>query len=136
MKVTNNRAKSATLFYKVQGKMNKVRLKPFESLSIAGLTDINAVRNNMVISNFVASDRQAYNNTLTATTGVQVVTKYTFNDGLSVSPLQFIDTGITYTQGNFAANPTVYSGTPQATFSRRKIPVLRQVRGRFEIKYI
>ena len=51
MKVTNNRAKSATEFYKVKGKMKKVTLKPFESLAINELVDINAVKNTMTISN-------------------------------------------------------------------------------------
>lgn len=136
MKVINNRAKSATVFYKVQGKMKKVKLLPFESLSITDLTDVNAVRNNMVISDFIGSDRQAYYATVSANTAVTIVTAYTFNDGLFVTPKQMVDTGITYTQGNFAAYPAAYSSaTPQATFSRRKTPTTRQTKGRFEIKY-
>lgn len=88
MKVTNNRTRSATVFYKVQGKMKKVKLLPFESLNINEVTDINAVKNNMVISNFVASDRAAYLATLSANTAATVVTSYTFNDGLSVAASQ------------------------------------------------
>ncbi len=78
MKVTNNRAKSATVFYKVAGKMNKVKLKPFESLAIDGLVDINAVKNTMTISNFDATVPSS----LSATT-FNVVNPY--NDGLYVS---------------------------------------------------
>jgi len=136
MKVTNNRTRSATVFYKVQGKMKKVKLLPFESLNINEVTDINAVKNNMVISNFVASDRAAYLATLSANTAATVVTSYTFNDGLSVAASQRVDTGFTYNQGNFAANPSVYSAaTPQATFAVRKTSVARQTKGRFEVKY-
>lgn len=136
MKVTNNRAMSATVFYKVNGKMQKMRLKPFESLAISTLNDINAVRNNMVISNFVASDRASYYATASAVS-LHLVTTYTYNDGLSVSPLQYVDTGYTYTQGNFAAYPVAYSSaTPQATFAVRKTPVTRQTKGRFEVKYL
>lgn len=136
MKVTNNRAKSATFFYKSRGKMQKVRLKPFESLAVSTLNDINAVRNNMVISNFVAKDRAAYYQTASAIS-LHLVTNYTYNDGLSVSTRQYVDTGYTYTQGNFAAYPYGYSAaTPQATFAKRKIPVTRQTKGRFEVKYL
>jgi len=128
MKVTNNRARTATVFYKVQGKMKKMRLKPFESLNITDLVDINAVKNNMVISNFAATKPAS----LSATT-TNIVNPY--NDGLSVSTLQFVDTGTTYTQGNFAAYGGYSASTPQATFSRRKTTVEKQVKGRFQIKY-
>lgn len=77
MKVTNNRAKSATVFYKVAGKMNKVKLKPFESLNITGLVDINAVKNTMTISNFTAKPAS-----MSATT-TNITNPY--KDGLAVS---------------------------------------------------
>ncbi len=128
MKVTNNRARTATVFYKVQGKMKKMRLKPFESLNIPELVDINAVKNNMVISNFDATKPAS----LSATT-TNVINPY--NDGLKVSLLEFVGTGTTYTQGNFAANASYSAATPQATFSRRKATVAKQTKGRFEIKY-
>lgn len=78
MKVTNNRAKSATVFYKVKGKMKKVKLKPFESLAINELVDINAVKNTMTISNFTPTVPAS----LSGTT-FNVVNPY--NDGLAVS---------------------------------------------------
>jgi hypothetical protein len=79
MKVINNRAKSATVFYKVKGgKMKKVKLKPFESLAINELVDINAVKNTMTISNFTPTVPVS----LSATT-FNVVNPY--KDGLSVS---------------------------------------------------
>lgn len=135
MKVINNRAKSATLFYKSQGKMQKVRLKPFESLAVSTLNDINAVRNNMVISNFIATDRAAYYATASAVS-LHLVTTYTYKDGQAVSLKQNVGTGYTYTQGNFAAYPALYSSaTPQASFAVRKTPVARQTKGRFEVKY-
>lgn len=112
MKITNNRAKTATVFYKVQGKMKKVRLKPFESLSITELVDINAVKNNMVISNF-ASTKPA---SLSATT-TNIINPY--NDGLSVSKLEW-------------AGAASITGS---TFSRKKTTAAMQVKGRFEIKY-
>ena len=111
MKVTNNRAKSSFLFYKIQGKMNKVKLKPFESLNITELVDINSIKNNMVISNFAAVKPGI----LSAST-MNVTNPY--NDGLSVSKIEV-------TSGATSGN----------TFSRRKTSVAQQVRGRFEVKY-
>ncbi len=137
MKVTNNRAKSATVFYKVQGKMKKMKLLPFETLSITDLNDINAVRNNMVIANFIGSDRTPYYNSIsaTSTTAIIINTAYTFNDGVSVTPKERVDTGFTYNQGNMAAHGSYSAATPVATFSRRKTPTIRQTKGRFEVKY-
>lgn len=78
MKVTNNRAKSSVFFHKVNGKMKKVRMKPFESLTIDELVDVNAVKSGMMISNFASTVPVS----LSATT-FNVVNPY--NDGLSVS---------------------------------------------------
>ena len=54
MKVTNNRARTATVFYKVQGKMQKKRLRPFESLTVRDLTKASAVASSAV-SDFTPS---------------------------------------------------------------------------------
>jgi len=115
MKVINNRAKSATVFYKVQGKMKKVKLKPFESLSITELVDINAVKNSMVISNFTQAQL--------LTLGSASATTFNINnpyDAKAVSGIQL---------------PNATGATSGSTVSRRKISEARQVKGRFEISY-
>lgn len=119
MKVINNRAKSATLFFKVNGKMNKVKLLPFESFSVRDLVDINAVKNSMTITNFIATDRAAYYATISAMTAVTLNITNPYNDTDAVSPLEW-------------AGAASITGS---TFSRRKIPLTRQTKGRFEIKY-
>jgi hypothetical protein len=117
MKVTNNRAKSATVFYKIQGKMKKVKLKPFESLSIAELTDVNAIKNSMTITNFTTAQLLTLTGTTQSATTFTIANPY--NDTRSVSKQEWVSSG--ETSGN--------------TFSRRKISVEKQVKGRFEIKY-
>jgi len=57
--------------------MQKVKLKPFESLNVAGLVDINAVKNVMTISNFTAKPVS-----MSATT-TNITNPY--KDGLSVA---------------------------------------------------
>ena len=115
MKVTNNRAKSATVFFKVSGKMNKVKLKPFESFDIPILTDVNAVKNNMLIMDFEATKPVS----LSAVT-TNIVDPW--GDKRSVSK----------TEGLGIEASAATSGN---TFSRRKISLASQIKGRFSIKY-
>ena len=115
MKVTNNRAKSATVFFKVSGKMNKVKLKPFESFDIPILTDVNAVKNNMLIMDFEATKPVSLSAVAT-----NIVDPW--GDKRSVSK----------TEGLGIEASAATSGN---TFSRGGISLASQIKGRFSIKY-
>lgn len=69
MTIKNNKSRSAVFFYKSNGKTMKVRLKPYESTRVTGLTDLNKV-----MSDFITNFESTVPSAVTGSTFVTVTT--------------------------------------------------------------
>jgi hypothetical protein len=75
MRITNNKKSTAWFKYKVQGKTVNVRMKPFETLQINDLTDVNKVVSKHTILNF-----SRVSSPFTGLTGTNIVTNINFKE--------------------------------------------------------